>query len=74
MMRLGEVRAMNTPQRPFKTIHDKRLAYLVSLEGIYKEDGYTTRLNGRDNLLEIYPRGSKIPKTHEEITLEKWAN
>lgn len=62
----------STLQRPLKTIHDRRLAYLVSLEAIYKEDGYTTKLNGRENLLEIYPAGSVLPKTQEEIAIEKW--
>jgi len=44
-----------------KTIHDRRLAYLVALEGSYKEMGYQTRLNGRDNLLEIYSQGCILP-------------
>lgn len=41
--------------QPIKTIYDKRLAYLVSLSRIYEEQGYKIILNGRDNLLEIYP-------------------
>lgn len=43
-----------TIQKPFKTLHDKRLAYLVALEESYKEDGFKTRLDGRNNILEIY--------------------
>ena len=61
-----------TSPRPIKTLHDKRLAYLVSLETSYKELGYVTKLNGRDNLLEIYPAGTVVPKTEEEIIIEKW--
>lgn len=57
---------------PLKTIHDRRLAYLASLENIYREEGYSTKLNGRDNLLEIYPRGTEAPKTREEVIVEKW--
>ena len=59
-------------QKPLKTIHDKRLAFLVGLEESYKEMGYTTKINGRENLLEIYPPGYVIPKTEEELTIEKW--
>lgn len=58
--------------QPIKVLHDKRLAYLVGLEVSYKEMGYATRLNGRDNLLEIFPRGTEIPKTNEEVLIEKW--
>lgn len=58
--------------RPLKTLHDRRLAYLVSLETSYKELGYVTKLNGRDNLLEIYAAGTVVPKTDEEIIIEKW--
>ena len=58
--------------RPLKTLHDKRLAYLAALETSYKELGYVTKLNGRDNLLEIYPAGTEIPKTEEELIIEKW--
>lgn len=59
--------------QPLKTIHDKRLAYLVGLEDYYRGEGYTTRLNGRDNLLEIYPVGCELPKTREELIFEKYA-
>lgn len=62
----------NTLQRPLKTIHDKRLAYLVGLEDYYKAEGFTTKVNGRENLLEIYPAGYVIPKTEEELVIEKW--
>lgn len=62
----------NTLQRPLKTIHDKRLAYLVSLETFYKDEGYTTKINGRENILEVYQKGYIIPKTQEELIIEKW--
>lgn len=62
----------NTVQRPLKTIHDKRLAYLVGLAEFYKGEGYQTKLNGRENLLEVWPAGVVIPKSEEEITIEKW--
>lgn len=58
--------------RPLKTLHDKRLAYLAALEKSYIELGYVTKLNGRDNLLEVFPAGTVIPKTEEEIIIEKW--
>lgn len=61
-----------TSQRPLKTLHDKRLAYLISLETSYKELGYVTKLNGRDNLLEVYPAGTVLEKTTEEIIIENW--
>lgn len=63
---------ITTQVRPLKTIHDKRLAFLVGLEVSYKEMGYVTKVNGRENLLEIYPAGTEIPKTEEEIIIEKW--
>jgi len=59
-------------QRPLKVLHDKRLAYLVNLEISYKELGYVTKLNGRDNLLEIFPTGTIVEKTKEELIIEKW--
>lgn len=61
-----------TTQRPLKTIHDKRLAYLANLEISYKELNYVTKLNGRDNLLEIFPAGTVLEKTKEESIIEKW--
>jgi len=63
---------MVTEQKPLKTITDKRLAYLVGLENFYKGEGYTTKLNGRENLLEVYPAGYVVPKTNEEMIIEKW--
>lgn len=63
-----------TTQRPLKIIHDKRLAYLDSLSLSYKELGYSTKINGYDNLLEVYPKGYVIPKTERELIIEKWTN
>lgn len=63
--------SLQTP-KPLKTIHDKRLAYLVSLEGIYKEQGYSTRVDGWHNLLEVYEKGVIAPKTETETVIEKW--
>ena len=63
---------IDTLVKPVKILHDKRLAYLVALEESYRDMGYTTKLNGRDNLLEIYQKGTAIPKTQEEVTIEKW--
>lgn len=67
--------------RPIKTHHDKRLAFLVSLEKSYNELGYSTKLNGRDNVLEVYEKGATIPKSQEEVLkeheaaiIEKWIN
>lgn len=64
--------SLTTTQRPLKTIHDKRLAYLVGLEDYYRSEGFTTKIDGRNSLLEIYPAGYEIPKTTEEIIIEKW--
>lgn len=63
---------LNKDAQPVKVLHDKRLAYLVGLEDFYKSLGYVTKVNGRDNLLEVYPAGTELPKTQEEIILEKW--
>lgn len=60
------------PQTPIKTIQDRRLAYLVGLESFYKEEGYSTKLDGRNNILEVYPKGYEVPKTKEEIIIEHW--
>lgn len=64
--------SLSISQRPLKTIHDKRLAYLVGLEDYYKSEGFSTRVDGRENLLEIYPAGYEIPKTDEQVIIEKW--
>lgn len=58
--------------RPFKTLHDRRLSYLMGLQSFYEGEGYPTRLNGRDNLLEVYQRGAEVPKAPEEVIIEKW--
>lgn len=58
--------------QPIKTLHDKRLSYLVGLQDYYKAEGFTTKLNGRENLLEVYPKGTELPKTQEELVIEKW--
>lgn len=58
--------------QPFKTIHDRRLSYLIGLQSFYDDQGYTTKVNGRDNILEVYPKGCDIPKTKEEEIIEKW--
>lgn len=58
--------------RPLKTIGNKKLAYLVGLEDYYKNEGYTTKLDGRNSILEIYPAGTVLPKTKEETIIEKW--
>lgn len=63
---------METILRPVKTIENKKLAYLVGLEDYYKSEGYTTKLDGRNSVLEVYPVGTVLPKTQEEIILEKW--
>lgn len=65
---------LNKTRWPIKTIHDKRLSYLVGLESFYKGEGYTTKLNGRDNILEVYQKGVEIPKTNEELLIEKWVD
>lgn len=62
----------NTMPRPFKVIHDRRLAYLVGLENFYKAEGYTTKLRSANSLLEVYPVGCELPKTQEEQIIEKW--
>lgn len=62
----------SSTNQPLKTLHDKRLAYLLGLEKSYKELGYVTKLNGRDNILEVYAAGTVIPKTREEVIIERW--
>lgn len=63
---------METIVRPIKTLHDKRLSYLIGLKDYYDQEGFVTKLNGRENLLEVYPAGTVIPKTKEELIIEKW--
>jgi hypothetical protein len=57
---------------PIKTIEDKRTNYLVSLEKVYKDLGYTTRLRSFNSKLEVYPKGFCVPKSEEEMVIEKW--
>lgn len=59
-------------RQPIKVIHDKRLSYLMNLETSYKEMGYTTKLDGFKNLLEVYPAGYVVPKTVEELVIDRW--
>ena len=60
---------------PIKTFKDKRPLYLQAIEQSYKELGYTTKLNGFLNILEVFPKGCIVPetpKTQEEMIIEKW--
>lgn len=59
---------------PTKTFRDRRLNYLASLEKSYQELGYSTKLNMVGNTLEIFPKGYVIPKSQEEMIIEKWIN
>lgn len=58
--------------RPIKTIRDNRFTYLDNLGDIYKNMGYSVKLSSRDNLLEIFEKGTEIPKTAEEVVIDKW--
>lgn len=58
--------------RPFKTITDRRLAYLDGLAQIYREQGYGVKVDGFRNLLEVYQKGVEVPKSAEEIIIQKW--
>lgn len=58
----------------FKTLYDKRLSYLTGLEDTYRNLGYETRLNYQERKLEVYPKGAEIPKTQEQIIIDKWIN
>lgn len=63
---------METLIEPFKIIRDKRLIYLASLENGYKELGYATKLNVQNNILKVYQRGTSVPKTEQELVIERW--
>lgn len=41
-----------------KTISNRRMAYLVSLDHVYREEGYKTKLDGFNNILEVYSKDS----------------
>jgi hypothetical protein len=55
-----------------KIVRDRRYAYLMAVEQSYKELGYTTRLDGMRNILEVFDKGCIIPKTEQEIVIERW--
>lgn len=57
---------------PIKVLRDARLSYLTAVELSYKELGYSTKLDVRRNILEVFSKGYVIPKTHEELIIEKW--
>lgn len=57
-----------------KLIRHRTMDYLVGLENVYRDLGYTTSLNIRDNTLEVFNKEYVLQKTQEEITLEKWIN
>lgn len=58
--------------KPIKTIWDNRFTYLNNLGDIYKNMGYSVKLSSRDNLLEIFEKGTETPKTAEEVVIDKW--
>lgn len=55
-----------SPQ-PIKVITGKKLAFLDSIAQDYREDGYTVRVDGRNNLVEIYEKGVIVPKKEPTI-------
>lgn len=59
---------------PIKIIRDRRLNYLVSVENSYKELGYSTKLDVRCNIVEVFPKGCIVPQSKEEMIIEKWIN
>ena len=59
---------------PIKTIRDSKPSFLESLARSYQEMGYTIQHNKLLGILELYPKGSVIQKTDEELTIEKWTN
>ena len=58
--------------KPIKTIRDHRLTYLMAVEKSYNELGYSTHLDMKCNILEVFSKGCIIPQTREEILIEKW--
>lgn len=50
--------------QPIRTVYNKRLAYLVSLDSIYREQGYKTKLDGFNSVLEVYAKDANM----EELT------
>lgn len=57
---------------PIKVLRDRRLIYLTALENSYRELGYPTKLDARCNLLEVFPKGSIVPKSNDELAIENW--
>lgn len=57
---------------PIKVLRDRRMTYLVAVENSYKELGYSTKLDVMRNILEVFPKGSTVPKSKEELIIEKW--
>lgn len=57
---------------PIKVLRDNRPFYLSAMEKSYNELGYSTRLDGRYNILEVYQKGYVVPKTSEEMIIERW--
>lgn len=57
---------------PIKVLRDRRLSYLTGLEDFYSGLGYSTKLDARCNILEVYQKGYVVEKTSEELVIEKW--
>ena len=57
---------------PIKVLRDARPFYLTAVELSYKDLGYSTKLDRRRNMLEVFPKGYNVPQNNEEMIIEKW--
>lgn len=57
---------------PIKVLRDRRLNYLMAVEKSYKDLGYSTKLDVRCNVLEVFPKGCIVPQSKEEMMIENW--
>ena len=52
---------LNCDNNPIKTIKDRRLAYLVALQGCIDTLHYPTRLHSMEGKLGVYNKGTIVP-------------
>lgn len=53
--------------QPIRSVYNKRLSFLDSLSAVYKEQGYKTLVNGRDNLLLVFDSSTNIDEIKKEL-------
>lgn len=58
-----------TMSKLVRTLYNNKMMYLVSLEELYRNLGYETKLNGKEGKLEIFANENKLQELKNDPQL-----